>query len=244
MGLEGFEVNEISKTYYDERQKPFQVLHEISFHWPGTENIAIIGESGSGKSTLARLIAGLETPTSGKILMDNKDVAAWNRSTWRKKRQTIQAVFQDASGTLNPARSAYHNVEEALCNLTKLTKSQRKERIAGLMELTHMRPELLQVPTRQLSGGEQRRLALLRALAIHPRYLILDEVTSGLDSISTDAVLKALEKYHAEYGCAYLMITHDKQTAYRIADHVFEMQKGVFVREAIRTETNKSKKGQ
>lgn len=243
--MEGFEVNAVSKIYYDEKQRPFPVLHEISFHWPNTENIAIIGESGSGKSTLARLLVGLETPTTGKILMDNKDMASWSRSVWRKKRRIIQAVFQDASGTLNPARSVYHNVEEALCNLTELTRCQRKERIAELMELTHMRPELLQVPTRQLSGGEQRRLALLRALAIHPKYLILDEVTSGLDSISTDAVLKVLEKYHAEYGCAYLMITHDKQTAYRIADHIFEMQKGAFVREAIRTETNKSsKKGQ
>lgn len=232
--MEGFEINQVSKTYYDEKQRPFQALHDISFHWTDGENIAIIGESGSGKSTLARLLIGLEKPTLGSILMNGENTAAWNRSTWRKKRQTIQAVFQDASGTLNPSRSVFHNVEEALCNLTDLSKDQRKERIENLMELTRMRPELLKVPTRQLSGGEQRRLSLLRALAIHPKYLVLDEMTSGLDSISTNSVMEVLEKYHQEYGCTYFMITHDKQIAYRIADHIFEIQKGVFVREANR----------
>ena len=82
------------------------------------------------------------------------------------------------------------------------------------------------MPVRQLSGGEQRRLSLLRALSLHPSYLILDEVTSGLDLISADAVLSVLEKYHTQYGCAYLLITHDKQNAYRIADRILEMQKG------------------
>ena len=110
-------------------------------------------------------------------------------------------------------------------------------RIDELMELTHMDSHLLQVPVRQLSGGEQRRLSLLRALSIYPQFLVLDEVTSGLDLLSTDAVLQVLERYHEEFSCAYLLITHDRQTAYRISSRVLELNRGVFVREAIRTES-------
>ena len=224
--MEGFVVDQVSKTYMDENQRPFQVLHNVAFSWSSGENIAVLGESGSGKSTLARLLIGIEKPNSGTITWNGEDITRWKSSTWREKRKHIQAVFQDASGTLNPARSVYHNVEEALRNLSELNAKERRTRIDELMTLTHMSPKLLQVPVRQLSGGEQRRLSLLRALSLHPSYLILDEVTSGLDLISADAVLSVLEKYHTQYGCAYLLITHDKQNAYRIADRILEMQKG------------------
>lgn len=237
MGMEGFEIENVAKEYLDNKQRPFQVLREITFAWSAGENIAILGESGSGKSTLARLLIGIEKPTKGGITLDGENVCRWGSSAWRKHRQRVQAVFQDASGTLNPARSVYHNVEEALRNLTNLDKSQRRERIRELMKLTHMSEKLLDVPVRQLSGGEQRRLSLLRALSIHPQYLVLDEVTSGLDILSADVVLNVLERYHAEYGCAYLLITHDRQTAYRITNRIFEMRQGVFVQEATRTET-------
>ena len=224
--MEGFVVDQVSKTYMDENQRPFQVLHNVAFSWSSGENIAVLGESGSGKSTLARLLIGIEKPNSGTITWNGEDITRWKSSTWREKRKHIQAVFQDASGTLNPARSVYHNVEEALRNLSDLNAKERRARIDELMALTHMSSKLLQVPVRQLSGGEQRRLSLLRALSLHPSYLILDEVTSGLDLISADAVLSVLEKYHTQYGCAYLLITHDKQNAYRIADRILEMQKG------------------
>ena len=116
--------------------------------------------------------------------------------------------------------------------MTQLDKRQRRARIDELMELTHMDSHLLQIPVRQLSGGEQRRLSLLRALSIHPQFLVLDEVTSGLDLLSADAVLQVLERYHEEFGCAYLLITHDRQTAYRISSRILELNQGVFVREA------------
>ena len=135
--MEGFVVDQVSKTYMDENQRPFQVLHNVAFSWSSGENIAVLGESGSGKSTLARLLIGIEKPNSGTITWNGEDITRWKSSTWREKRKHIQAVFQDASGTLNPARSVYHNVEEALRNLTHLDRRQRQVRIDELMELTY-----------------------------------------------------------------------------------------------------------
>ena len=224
--MDGIVISKVSKQYFDVKGNPFLALNQVSFEWRQGENLAVIGESGSGKSTLARLIIGLEKPTSGNIQINGEDIARWKFHRWRQERRRIQAVFQDASGTMDPAYSVYHNVEEALRNLSALNAKERRARIDELMALTHMSPKLLQVPVRQLSGGEQRRLSLLRAVSLHPSYLILDEVTSGLDLISADAVLSVLEKYHTQYGCAYLLITHDKQNAYRIADRILEMQKG------------------
>ena len=106
--MEGFVVEQVSKTYMDEKQRPFQVLRDVSFSWSTGENIAVLGESGSGKSTLARLLIGIEKTNSGTITWNGEDITRWKASTWRKKRRHIQAVFQDASGTLNPARSVYH----------------------------------------------------------------------------------------------------------------------------------------
>lgn len=228
--MDSIVVQGVSKVYPDAKGNPFTSLNNISFVWNRGENIGITGESGSGKSTLARLLIGLEKPSSGDIFLGKESIGCWNYNRWRRERKHVQAVFQDASGTLNPQFSVYRNVEEALCNLTTLDKKQRRNRIYELMEMTGMGTKLLEVPTRQLSGGEQRRLSLLRALSIHPDYLVLDEVSSGLDLLSAEAVFSVLEKYHREQGCACLLITHDKQNAFRISHRIFEMQKGEIIK--------------
>lgn len=235
MEMEGVVVQKVSKIYGSSNDSSFAALSDVEIHLHRNEFLALIGESGSGKSTIARLIIGLEKPTSGSILLDGEDVVDWNYKIWRNNRKKIQAVFQDTSGTLNPMLSAYHNVEQSLINLTDLSRKQRMKRIFNLMELTNMDMRLLEVPTRLLSGGEQRRLSLLRALSIRPKYLILDEVISGLDLISADAVMKVLEKYHEEYDCACIFVTHDKMSAYRISDRILEMKHGKIIREGVKT---------
>ena len=214
----------INQIYHSQQHGDFHALSNIDFQLNRGENIAIEGESGSGKSTLARLLIGLEKPTSGKILMDGEDVTQWNYHTWKCHRKKIQAVFQDSSGTLNPARTVYANVEEALINLTDQKKAERKKTILELIDAVHMDYRLLETSVRQLSGGEQRRLSLLRAIAVKPDYLILDEVTSGLDLISTDAVLTLVENYVKLTGSSCIFITHSRQDALRIADRVIIMR--------------------
>ena len=192
-----------------------------------------MGESGSGKSTLARLLIGLEKPSSGAIFIDDQDIARLSNRRWRRYRTDLQAVFQDERGTLSPKRSVYQNAEEALCNLTVMRKEERRSCILDLMDQLNMSQSLLQVPVRQLSGGEQRRIGLLRALAIKPKFLILDEVTAGLDLLSTEAVLNLLQNYQEAHACSYLLITHDLGAASRLCSHMFEIDHGRIIHEAV-----------
>jgi ABC-type dipeptide/oligopeptide/nickel transport system ATPase subunit len=231
--MDRVEMNHITQIYQDRNGSSFQALKDISLIWTQGKSIAVMGESGSGKSTLARLMSGLEKPAQGNVMIDGMNTSKWSFREWRRHRANIQAVFQDASGTLNPARSTYRNVEEALCNFTRISARERKNRILSLMELTELSPSLLQVPVRKLSGGEQRRMTLLRSLSIRPKFLILDEVTAGLDLISADAVLRVLENYQHEYACGYLVITHDIQTAKRLTEEIIEIKNGEIIRKAV-----------
>lgn len=219
-------IQNINQIYHNKNLGVFHALSDINFTIRKGENIAIEGESGSGKSTLARLLIGIEKPTSGKIFLDGQDITCWGYRSWRQHRKKIQAVFQDSSGTLNPARTAYANVEEALVNLTDKKEAERKKHILDLMDAVHMDYRLLDTPVRQLSGGEQRRLSLLRAISVEPDYLIMDEVTSGLDLISTDAVLTLVENFLSISGSSCVFITHSRKDAMRIADRVIIMQAG------------------
>lgn len=232
--MEGLIAEHISKTYLESHGLSFEALKNISIKLEPGSFTCLVGESGSGKSTLARLLVGLEHPDTGKIFLDGEDTTNWNAEDWRKHRRKIQAVFQDTGGTLNPMLSVRRNVEEAMINLTDMTRKQRRERIGELMELTHMDSRLLNVPARQLSGGEQRRLSLIRAMSIYPRYLVLDEVLSGLDFISAEAVMTVLEQYHKEFECTFLLITHDIDSAYRLSDTILTIQCGQIIRVGIK----------
>lgn len=232
--MDSIEIKELTQTYFDARGEPFRALDHISLEWNAGNSIAIMGKSGSGKSTLARLMIGLERPSKGSVIIDGENTSSWRFSKWRKYRAAIQAVFQDVGGTLNPAWSTMRNVEEALCNFTTLPQAQRKRKIMELMSLTGLRESILNIPASQLSGGEQRRLALLRSLSVCPKFLILDEVTAGLDLLSTEAVLQVLEQYQREHDCTYFVITHDTQIASRLCKTTYEIENGRFTRKAVR----------
>lgn len=229
MVLEGLVTENICKTYTNSSGLKFNALQNVSLTFPTQKFISIVGESGSGKSTLARIMCGLEKPDSGSLIFDGENTTNWSLGHWRKHRHKLQAVFQDATGTLNPMRSVKSNIEEAMVNLTNLSKEERLLRIKNLMELTEMDQEILKTPVRQLSGGEQRRLSLIRALSISPKYVVLDEVLSGLDLISADAVMNMLEKYHNEFKCSFLLITHNLDCAYRLSDTIVKMSSGQIV---------------
>lgn len=223
--MDRIELRQLTRTYYDAQGETFCALDQVSLIWEEGHSIAIMGENGSGKSTLARLMIELERPPEERVLINGEDTSRWGLREWRKYRAKIQAVCLDA-GTLSPAWSTSKNIEEALTNLTDVSPVQRKQHMDELMEQTGLRKELLDAPVRRLSGGEQRRLALLRSLSISPAFLLLDEVTAGLDLISTEEVLQLLEKYKHEHNCVYLVITHDVQIASRFCEAIYEIEHG------------------
>lgn len=224
--MDGIVIDHVSKVFSGLDGTENKVLNDISFTLNPGECIAVTGESGSGKSTLARLILGIIPLSGGEIRIDGNVLSKLSYSEWPEFRRVVQGVFQDTTGSLNSSLSTYKNMEEALCNLTDLSKTMRKNELILLLEKLGISYSLLKTPVRMLSGGEQRRISLLRALSIKPKYLILDEVVSGLDAISCDAVLDTLEEYRKEFGCAYLFITHDLYSAYRIADRIIQIEKG------------------
>lgn len=231
--MDGIIVKNLCKTYIGEKGHIHPVLQNVDFQWHPGEFISLIGESGSGKSTLAKMILGIEKPDEGSILMDGTELTTLAFIGWKRQRKQLQGVFQDASGTMNPRRSVYANVEEAMVNLTELNREQRRARIQDLMQQTGLAVRLLDVPVRQLSGGEQRRFALLKAMAIQPKYLILDEATSGLDLVSADSVIQMLRQFRIETNCAFLFITHDLHSAYQLSDRIIRMQQGRLTLEGI-----------
>ena len=224
--MDGIVAKHITHSYRGADGKMFTVLNDVTLSIFSGECVALLGESGSGKSTLARLLLGIEKPNKGNIFLDEKDITLATKAQWRTYRRFVQAVFQDATGTLNSHRSVYQNMEEGLINLTDLNKKERQTEIFQLMELFHMDRSMLKTPARRLSGGEQRRVSLVRALALKPKYLILDEVTSGLDLISTEAVISTLKLYKEHYGCSYMLITHDKSCAYEMANRICVFKNG------------------
>lgn len=226
------EVIHLDKWYSAKKHKAVQILANVSLSLPDTQFVSVMGESGVGKSTLVRIISGIEKPSKGKVLAEGEGTEDWNFKDWKKHRTMIQAVFQDAAGSMNPHQSVYANVEKGLICLTALDKKARKERIFSIMDLLGLKEALLKTPVKVLSGGEQRRFSLLRALVILPKYLILDEVLSGLDLVSKNQVILLLKNYRTRYPCGVLMITHSLSDAYALSDRIYLMEHGTITKEA------------
>lgn len=232
--MDTINIENVSRYYNDMLGQKFVALDDVSLTWKNGESIAIMGESGCGKSTLAKILIGLENPSSGTVRFDNENTRLLSYRKWREYRADLQAVFQDSSGTLNPTRSTYANAEEALVNLTKLNKQQRKEKIFSLMSFMGLDKKLLDIPVKRLSGGEQRRIGLLRSLAVCPKFLILDEITAGLDIISTETIINLLKTYQNKYKCNYLVITHNINVAKSLCSKIIEISNGKIVCELIK----------
>lgn len=211
---------------YREGNRDVVALRDITLTvWPG-EWVAIVGPSGCGKSTLLHLIAGLDRPTSGRIIVEGMDLATLNEeelARWRRRR--IGFVFQFFQ--LLPTLTAVENVQ-----LPLLLAGQPRARARALELLEHV--GLAHVAHRfpgELSGGEQQRVAIARALANEPRLLLADEPTGNLDSQSGAAVLALLEKTW-QAGKTILLVTHDPQLIGR-AQRCFQLRDGILVAERL-----------
>src|ERR1700752_1995553 len=215
------QVHDLFKSYQrDSLEIP--VLRNINLEINEGEFVAFMGPSGSGKTTLLNLIAGIDRPTSGKILVGDTDLAELNESdlaVWRSR--NVGFIFQFYN--LIPVLTAVENVELPLM-LTPLAKKERRAhaetalRIVGLGDRTHHYP-------RQLSGGQEQRVAIARAIATDPAILVADEPTGDLDKASAEDVLGLMDRLNRELGKTILMVTHDPRAAER-ARVVRHLEKG------------------
>jgi putative ABC transport system ATP-binding protein len=222
-------LNNVVKTYIRGRQK-LEVLHGLSLEIGQGEFVSIMGPSGSGKTSLLNLIAALDTPTSGELVVAGERIdklSSARRAAWRAR--NIGFVFQFYN--LLPVLSARRNVEVPLL-LTRLTTAQRRERVAVALQLVGLADRSEHKPG-ELSGGQQQRVAIARALVADPSIFVCDEPTGDLDRQSAEGILQLLQMLNRDRGKTVIMVTHDPLAANHATRQVY-LDKGLLVVTAAR----------
>ena len=204
----------------------------VSLRVAAGETLGLVGESGCGKSTLARCVLRLIEPTRGRVLLDEEDLTALPEEALRRRRRDIQMVFQDPTASLNPRLSVAATVDEPLALHTPLAGAARRERVDEVLEEVGLGAGLRARYPHQLSGGQRQRVNIARAIATHPRLVVLDEPTSALDVSLRARVILLLAELKRRMGMAYLFISHDLSTVRYLCDRVAVMYLGVLVEEA------------
>lgn len=189
---------------------------------PG-KTLAVVGESGCGKSTLARMVAMIEEPTTGTLTLHGKPV---RRENWADLRQSVQIVFQDPYGSLNPRQRIGTILMEPLVINTALSRSERETKAREMLKLVGLRPEHFDRYPHMFSGGQRQRIAIARALMLDPKVLVLDEPVSALDVSIQSAILNLLLGLQERLQLAYLFISHDLGVVRHVADEVIVMYLG------------------
>ncbi len=218
-------VENISASY-----GPVQVLRNVNFEVHRGQTVAVVGESGSGKSTTARVITGLLPPDEGRILF--KGTALPPRYKQRSKDQLrhVQMIYQSADTAVNPKHRIRDIIGRPLEFYLGLKGRKKDERLRELLSMIELEPgEYIDRLPGELSGGQKQRVCIARALAAEPELIICDEVTSALDQLVAEGILRLLDRLQSEFHLGYMFITHDLATVKAIADEVVVMYQGEVV---------------
>jgi putative ABC transport system ATP-binding protein len=230
------QIEGVSKVYRRESLE-IPVLDDINLKVPKGEYLALMGPSGSGKTTLLNLIAGIDQPTSGTIVIGGRAISTISQSElarWRS--HTIGFIFQLYN--LLPVLTAFENVELPLL-LTKLNRKERRRHVETALGIVALSDRMDHYP-RQLSGGQEQRVAIARAIVSDPTILVADEPTGDLDAKSAEEILVLLKRLNEEFGKTIVMVTHDPKAASR-AHRMVHLDKGVLHADEL-TETGTLRK--
>ena len=220
------EVKDLTRIY-TRGANSVTALNNVSIAIPKGDFVALMGPSGSGKTTLLNIIAGIDHATSGSVLVDDKDLATMTeeeKSQWRTR--SVGYIFQFYN--LLPVLTAYENVELPLL-LLPLTKAQRHDHVLAAIEAVGLTDRLDHYP-RQLSGGQEQRIAIARAIVTDAKVLVADEPTGNLDAASEQEIMGLLKRLNADFGKTMLMVTHDAAAA-AFAKRTIRLEKGELLQE-------------
>lgn len=206
---------------------PVPVLHDVSFDIYAGRTLAVVGESGSGKSTVARVITGLLPPKTGHIEFNGKNIEADYRKRPKDELRKVQMIYQMADTALNPKQKIGDIIGRPIEFYLGLKGKEKRDRVHELMDQIEMSPlkYIDRLPS-ELSGGQKQRIGIARALAASPHLIICDEITSALDQLVAEGILRLLANLQDELKLAYMFITHDLATVRAIADEVVVMKDG------------------
>ena len=205
------------------------VLEDIDLKIWRKRTVALVGESGSGKSTLARVITGLLPPIEGRIVFGDVELPPALKTREREHLRRLQMIYQMPDTSLNPRHKVRKIIGRPLSFYFGMNGKQRENRILELLDLIELPAGYIERYPGELSGGEKQRICIARALAAEPDLIICDEVTSALDQLVAEGILKLLQRLQDELGVSYLFITHDLATVKAIADEVVVMLEGRIV---------------
>jgi peptide/nickel transport system ATP-binding protein len=212
------------------RGTTFDVLKNVTVDLPAGQTLAVVGESGSGKSTLARVITGLLPASAGRITFAGRTLSPSLSSRTKDDLRELQMIYQMADTAMNPRQTVGTIIGRPLEFYFGLRGDAKRRRVQDLLDQIEMGKGYLDRYPAELSGGQKQRVCIARALAAKPKLIICDEVTSALDPLVADGILKLLLNLQAQEGVAYLFITHDLATVRAIADRIAVMYRGEVVR--------------
>ena len=217
----------VSKIFHDE---DFEALRNISMNIEEGESVGIVGESGCGKSTLGSIIGGLDEPTEGTVLYHDKDVSHLRGRDFRQFRKSVQYIFQDPKGAMNPYFTLRRVLLEPLrINFPKDGRKELEMRIAEMVKMVNLPLSILDSYPWEVSGGEAQRIAIARAILLKPEVIIADECVSALDLSIQAEVVNLLRRIRKETCTSFLFISHDLSLVRYFCDRVYVMRYGRIV---------------
>ena len=226
-------VEHLSRKYpcLGANKKDFISVNDVSFSLLPNTSYALVGESGSGKSTLSMMLSAIIPPSNGTIHFNNKNIWSMTKEEILIMRKNVQLVLQDSSGALDPKKTIIDSLYEPLHKLCNLTKSEIYSTIISTLVKMELPESVLSTYPHELSGGQQSRVCIARAICVEPKYIIFDESVSGLDATVRKKILDLLIEIRKQRKITYLFITHDIDVALYMASHIFVMKGGKIIEE-------------